>query len=95
MQNGRAELLNGTFRWERVSNHDVQMHAAAGGSRAAVWEKRSRPWRVVPLAVLTVAATVAASGGAMAMIRDLSGHRYATDVLRSDLRHLQLVRRDR
>ena len=67
---------------ERVSERD------AGGS--VVWTKGSRPWRVVPLALFAVAATLGAVAATTHVFRDLSGDRYASDVIKAELAAIRI-----
>lgn len=54
--------------------------------------QQSRQWRVVPLALLAIVATTAAAGGAMELFWDLSGQRYAEEVLRERISGIDLDR---
>jgi hypothetical protein len=54
-------------------------------SQGVVWKTESRPWRVVPLALFAVAATVAFTGAAAHVFRDLSGDQDAAQILRTEL----------
>ena len=56
------------------------------------WRPQSRPWRVVPLAILAVVATSAAMDVAKDIFWNASKHRYADDILRKDLRHMHVER---
>ena len=46
----------------------------------------------MPLAVLAVAATTAAMGGAAHLFWQASHHRYADDILRSDLKQVHVAK---
>ena len=59
--------------------------------QSAVIERGSRPWRIVPLAVLAVLGTVGMMGAAMAMVRDLSDHQHAQEVLQQHFASLDIV----
>jgi len=61
-----------------------------GKPRSVTWRAESRPWRVVPLALLAVVATSAAMGAAKNMFWHASKHRYADDILRKDLHHVHV-----
>lgn len=41
----------------------------------------SHPFRVLPIAIGAVIATVAVSAGATGILRDLSKHQYAADII--------------
>ena len=59
-------------------------------ARSVTWRPESRPWRVVPLALLAVVATSAAMEAAKTMFWNASKHRYADDILRKDLRQVHV-----
>ena len=58
--------------------------------KRATWRQRSRPWRVFVLAVLAVAGTTAASGAAANLFWEATGHRYADDILRQEVSHIDI-----
>jgi len=69
-----------------LNQHQNQRASERADGRSATWENGSRPWRVVPLALFAVAATVGAVAATSHMFRDLSGDRYARDVIQDELR---------
>ena len=52
----------------------------------------SRPWRVFVLAVFAVFATTGAMGEASLLLRAASGHRYADEMIRTQLASLNFDR---
>jgi hypothetical protein len=54
-------------------------------SKPVVWKTKRRPWRVVPLALFAVAATVAFTGAAAQVFHQLNGDRNSAQILRAEL----------
>jgi hexokinase len=55
---------------------------------SVAWRQGRRPWRVLPLALFAVVATTATMGAATHLFWQMSGHRYAGEILRQHLHQI-------
>lgn len=69
---------------ERQSARDTRSRRHLAGERPRN-DNAPRPWRVLPLAIGALVAAVATAAGATELLWNLSGERYAEEIIRGAL----------
>lgn len=68
-----------------ASNHLIRNRNPSRRESSAYSGRSRPPWRIVPLALGAVALTCASAAAAVEVFRDLSGDRYAVEIIADEI----------